>query len=192
MTQAYPLAWPDGWPRTKSPTKSQFKVTLSAAVNDVTKEVRLLGGVNPVISSNVSLGNQRPTDTGIAVYFVRSGRQLCVPCDRWNKPEDNLRAIAKTIEALRGIERWGAKHMVDAAFSGFVALPPPDPTKQIGKRPWHDVLGVTQTAKREEIETAFRDLARRNHPDIVGPSGHDIMAELNRAKSEALQARQSG
>lgn len=187
MTQAYPLAWPAGWPSTKAPVKSQFKVTISAAVNGVMTEVRLLGGINPIISSNVTLGDNNPKDSGIAVYFVRQGRQLCIPCDRWNKPEDNLRAIAKTIEALRGIERWGAKHMVDAAFAGFVALPPPDPTKQIGQRPWWDILKVTRTASKPEIEAAYRDLARRNHPDILGPEGNDIMAQLNQARDQALR-----
>lgn len=35
MTQAYPLHWPFGFPRTKSPGRSQFRTEASAALNNV-------------------------------------------------------------------------------------------------------------------------------------------------------------
>jgi hypothetical protein len=52
---------------------------------------------------------------------------------------DNLQAVAKTIEALRGIDRWGTREMVDAAFQAFAAIPA---SASAGiqvrpKRPWH-------------------------------------------------------
>jgi hypothetical protein len=48
---------------------------------------------------------------------------MCFACDRWDSVADNVQAIRKTIEALRGIERWGTGDMVQRAFAGFVALP---------------------------------------------------------------------
>ena len=34
------------------------------------------------------------------------------------------------------------------------------------KPDYYDVLGVDRTASSEEIRKAFRDLARRHHPDV--------------------------
>jgi hypothetical protein len=65
----------------------------------------------------------------------------------------NIYAIAKTIEALRGIERWGSGSMVEQAFTGFVTLPAP-------KSPW-EVIGVPRGASSEEIEAAFRAKAKK-------------------------------
>ena len=57
-----------------------------------------------------------------------------------------MQAIAKTIEALRGINRWGTGDMMEAAFKGFSALPAPDTNK-----PWREVLDTPQCVN---IETA--------------------------------------
>jgi hypothetical protein len=112
-------------------------------------EIRKLGSKQVVISSNLELRNdglprasqRAPTDQGVAVYFNLNGRSQCFPCDRWTTVEHNLWAIAKSIEALRGLERWGAKTMVDAAFRGFQALPAPDGSPMIGRPPWYVVTG---------------------------------------------------
>jgi DnaJ-class molecular chaperone len=53
------------------------------------------------------------------------------------------------------------------------------------------VLAVQPSASVEEIETAFRKLARERHPDRPGGS-HDLMADLNRAKAEGLKERGGG
>ena len=38
-----------------------------------------------------------------------------------------------------------------------------------GRVPW-TVLGVDRDASKEEIQAAFRRLAKRNHPDVAGPA----------------------
>lgn len=174
MTQAYPLHWPEGWPRTTSRARSRFDTSVAKAIAAVEREVSLLGGKATIISSNVNLTDRNPKDPGIAIYFTKDGRQLCVPCDRWDCVEDNIQAIAKTIEALRGIERWGAKHMVDAAFRGFTALPPPG-------APWRVILDNPKTLA--EAEANYRRCARENHPDNGGNA--DAMVKLNAAIQQA-------
>lgn len=181
MTVAYPLSWPPGWPRTKFRESSRFKTTLPAAIKNLQGELSLLGAKSPVISSNVTLGSERPQDPGIAVYFTYDGDQACIPCDRWQTVAENVQAIAKTIEAMRGIERWGAKHTVKAAFRGFVSLPPPEQS-----RPWWEVLGTAREADRATVEAAYRNRAKRAHPDAGGSV--EAMQELNRARREALEA----
>ena len=67
--------------------------------------------------------------------------------------QDNIHAIRRTIEALRGIACWGTGDMMEHAFTGFEALPAPGAH---AKRPWWQVLGVNQHATPEEIKTAYR------------------------------------
>jgi hypothetical protein len=98
-------------------------------------------------------------------------------CDKWNRPEDNLWAIAKHIDALRGQARWGVGS-VEQAFAGYAALP-----HRSGPDPW-EVLGVQQTATEAEVLAAFRHKARAAHPDTGG--SHDAFAELSQAKDIAL------
>jgi DnaJ-domain-containing protein 1 len=99
-------------------------------------------------------------------------------CDRWLKIEHNMQAIAKTIEALRGIARWGTGDMLEAAFTGFAALAAPG-----SKRHWREVLGVAPGADMALVRAAYRTLASRHHPDKGG--SHETMAELNAALAAA-------
>ena len=146
-----------------------------------------MGGRLPVISANLTLRNdglpyanqRQPDDPGVALYFERRGKQLVFACDRWAKVEHNMRAIVLTIEALRGIERWGSADMMDQAFTGFQALPAPER--------WWQVLGVTESASAGEIDVAYRRLAREAHPDRGGSDA--AMARLNAAREEGRAAR---
>lgn len=187
MTTAYPLAWPEGWPRTKSRRPAAFKVSLEKAVEELEWEVERLGARYPVLSTNVprrmdgsiSLrGIPDNGDPGVAVYFERKGRQQVFACDKWQTVKDNIRAIHRTIEALRGIDRWGASEMMERAFSAFEALPPPH-------SPW-ETLGIPPGSGRDAIERAFRAKAMKAHPDQGGSTA--AMAELNRAREDALRA----
>lgn len=180
-TEAYPLAWPIGRPRERYPTESNFKVTLGRAINDVRDEVARLGGTQLVLSSNLPLRRDgipyanasQPGDRGVAVYFTYKRRPMCFACDRWRKVEDNMRAIAKTIEALRGIERWGSGQMVEQAFTGFVSLPAPE-------QPWQTLGLPDSRPTREQIDAAHRKLALLHHPDKGGDA--DQMARINAAR----------
>lgn len=131
--QSYPLDWPPAWPRCKWVQDARFgKRSLPQAVSNLMHELSLLGAKSIVISTNLALrksdglpksGQCQPMDRGAAVYFELKKKPQCIPCDRWKKIEDNIWAISLSIGALRGLNRWGAKEMVDAAFTGFKALP---------------------------------------------------------------------
>lgn len=180
MTESWPLHWPEGRARTPDYRRepSRFNTSFGIAVQEVLREVARLGGRLPVISTNVPLRRdglplanaKRITDPGVAVYFTYRDRQMCFACDRWTKVEDNIWAIAKTINAMRGIARWGTGDMLAAAFTGFTALPP-------SSKPWRTVLGDVRT--RDDAERRYRVLALRAHPDTGGSSA--AMAELNAA-----------
>lgn len=189
MTVPYPLNWPIGFPRSKSPKSSQFKTSLAGALKNVQDSLRLFGNdsgkpvANVVISSNVSLGVQRPADPGVAVWFVWEGEQRCFAVDIYAKPEENLQAIHHVLEARRTEMRHAGVFMAKAAMAGFAAaLPAP------GAKPWWEVLDLPQSADANAIRARYRALAAQRHPDR--PGGSEIMmAELNAARDAALKER---
>ncbi len=184
MTEAYPLVWPAGWPRTTSPGASQFQVSMARARDRLLTEIHRLGGRYPVLSSNLRLRldglplarQPEPADAGVAVYFERKGHQMVFACDRYWRVRENIRAIGLTIEAIRGIERWGASEMMERSLRAFEALPaPPDC--------W-GTLGIGRTSDAREINDAFRQKAKTVHPDVGGAKGQ--LEALVEARDQAL------
>lgn len=174
MTEAYPLQRPDHIERTAAHRRSHgsFQVTPHQAAVELSDEVRRSGGTHMVISSNVPVrrdglpyaNHRKPDDPGVAVYYMRKGQQICIPCDAFDATWKNVRAIGLSIRDMRGPESRGCAAITDQAFSGFIALPAPDAVKQ-----WWDVLQVPRTAHRDDVEHAWKRLRKDRHPDT--PSG---------------------
>lgn len=197
MIEAYPLYWPEGRPKMPSYQReaARFDTTFARARDNVVREVELLCGktyyanskANLIVSTNIALrrdglplANQRqPDDVGVAVYFHYKNAQVCFACDRWKKIEDNMQAIAKTIEALRGIARWGTGDMMEAAFKGFTALPAP------AAGGWRQVLGFAggESVNSDVLRARYRKLASDRHPDKGGSDA--AMSALNVALAQA-------
>lgn len=187
----FPLSWPEGLPRTERRVGSQFRTSLSTALKNVRKSLEMFGADNGKavtdisVSSNVTLGEERPRDPGVAVWFTWDGQQRCIAVDRYPKPEDNLQAIHHVLEARRTEMRHGGLHVVRQTFKGFTALPAPP-----GRKSWREVLGFRpdeRIAGVASVDARYRELASRLHPDKPGGDG-DRMAELNRARAEAKAA----
>lgn len=168
---AYPLQWPVGRARWSSfrQHNSTFKMSDSAKVSHLLDELDRLDAGGVVISTNRPPYSRatRFEDPGVAVYFTRKGKELCITCDKWDRIEDNIHSIGLAVEAMRGLERWGTGDMVDAAFSGFTALPESIIVGP-GSRPWHEVLEVSPNASPEVIKTAYKRLLLKYHPDHGG------------------------
>lgn len=189
----FPLQWPMGWKRTQDPEWSRFKPgSVFKETVKVIDELQRLGATNVVVSSNMQYradglpyARQNVNDTGVAVYFKLEGEEQCIPCDKWRLLEENLRAIFKTIEALRGLERWGAKDMVNAAFRGFKALPASivTPTPH---RSWFVVLDVDENANALEVKQAYRNALKLTHPDTGGATAE--FSEVQKAYNEWLES----
>lgn len=151
-------------------------------MNNLRRQIELMGGKAVVLSSNCTLGTESPADPGVVAYFQLRETAMAIPCDRWTRVRDNVHAIALTVEAMRGMERWGAKHMITAMFSGFKALP----QKASGIDPW-TVLGVEQGASEAAITAAFRSKSKLFHPDIPGTGSPEKWAQLREAHDLAMQ-----
>lgn len=198
MSAAYPLHWPQGWPRTSGHHKTapfgttgergyKRELTVAEARDRLQEQLDLLRAKMPVLSTNLELrldglprtGQPEPHDRGVAVYFQLGGKPTVLACDRWNRVADNIAAIAKHIEALRGMDRWGVGTAAQA-FAGYQAIAGPAP------RSWRQVfeIGADEIVTPGMIDARYRTFARRRHPDAGG--SNEAMAELNQARDQAL------
>jgi hypothetical protein len=189
---SYPLKWPLGWPRSKWTSRSKFGngrdgALISSALDFLEAELGRLGASNYVVSTNSQSrldgkprGDQRSGDTGVAVYFTLKQRRTVLACDKWDRVPDNIWAVAKHIEAMRGQVRWGVGS-VEQAFAGYAAL-----NHRTGPSCW-EVLGFRdgQVVDEAAVLNAWRTLANVRHPDKPGGS-NEAMTELNAAKDTAL------
>ncbi|HFD86900.1 MAG TPA: J domain-containing protein [Gammaproteobacteria bacterium] len=195
---ASPLTWPEGWKRTKSPVRSRFgklnkPVTVSRATDFVLTELERMGikSWNIIISTDLQLrndglprSNQRePDDHGAAVWWKDGDDQRVIALDKYDRIADNLYAIGKTIEAMRGIDRWGGGEILNRTFTGFTALPNPDAEEN-----WRDVLGCHGTEQEQPDYVRIRYMALRasQHPDRGGSAEqfHRIQEAYKQAQRE--------
>jgi hypothetical protein len=184
---AYPLSWPANVQRAERKADSRFKTTLPAALKNVRLSLEKFGRESSravteiVISSNVTLGQERPRDTGVAVWFKWDGDQRCIAVDRYPKIEDNLQAIHHVLEARCVEMRHAGIHIIRSTMQGFVA--------KIGwDGGWRAVLGLDRAGaviRKTSIEEAYRRLAETAHPDKGG--SQEEMAKLNVARDAALK-----
>ena len=195
MTTAYPLAWPPGWPRTPAGRRSynhQLKrATFDSARSDLYVELRRLGATAVTLSSSIPLrldgqhyATQRPDggDPGIAVYFTLRGRQMSMARDCYDNCAQNLRSLGLAIGYLRGLDRHGGAAMLERAFAGFAALPPPagDSADIVN---WREVLGpVPEYDDKAELlamlEFRYRRRAKEAHADTGGSDAAMIRLNL--------------
>ena len=186
---AYPLSWPFGWKRTRYPDESRFgRKSFAEGRDDLLYEIEeRLKGHSVVLSTNIELrldglpyGNRaQPDDKGVAVYFKLNKKDVALACDKWHRIEDNMRAIFKHIEALRGQDRWGVGTL-DQAFQGYTAIP--ETTK-----PQHDYFkDVTHFG----LKAHYRHLAKKMHPDKGGSQSE--FSEMNRQYQERITELELG
>lgn len=206
MTEAYPLSWPAGWPRTASSAQergNQFKqnhwqtgrslATFAVARDKLYLELERLGAQQVVVSTNhkpdrsgLPIESKRKVaDDGVAIYFQLKGRSMAMACDRFDNAAANMRSLGLAIDAMRQLERHGGGQMMERAFAGFAALPAP-----VAKRKWWDVLETLPDSAPEIIEWNYKRLAKDRHPDNGGDA--NAMAELNAARADARAARTLG
>ena len=181
IENGYPLRWPAGRPRSRKHVAALFRqdgraLTLTKARTRLRDQVRMMTRAGhdwrvtaQLLSCDIrftlsgardqNLSRRDPDDPGVAFYFDLDARPHVLACDKWDTVQDNIAAIAAHIEALRGQERWGVADLAQA-FAGHVALPSPDP--------WWTVLMVTRDASLDDINRAYRNLARTMHPNAGG------------------------
>ena len=133
-------------------------------------ELERLGAKHVVITSNLMTKKDggfyarqaRIDDPGIVAYFELKGNQKAMACDKWDLPEHNIWAIYLSVQAIRGLERWGGSDFLDGLFSGFKALPGPDDVIVPETNHFDGVRDLSELNKR------YRQLVKEFHPDVGG------------------------
>ena len=206
---AHPLQWPEGWKRippgerqagrfgkrTTKPGRS-FSTTEDLSVHDAVGRVlaelerMAIGRDDVVISTMLRVrldglprsDQKSPADPGAAVYWQEpAGARRCIAIDRYTTVEDNLAAIAATLDAMRAIERHGGAAILERAFTGFTALPAPGAARE-----WWEVLGFASTqVTHDQVLAAYRRLRSERHPDRGGTAA--AFDEVERAWRQAQE-----
>ncbi len=194
--EPFPLQWPVGYPRTANPeVNGQFRnISAREEIEDLMIEIKRLKAQEVIVSCNIPIRKngvdrdwdyprKKIQDNGVAIYFKLDGVSQVLSCDAWHSLEHNLRALTKTIEALRGLDRWKASEILKRAFSGLKELP--ETAESLTR--WWEILGVGQKDPPGMIKTAYRQLAYLHHPDQGGDSYQ--FSRINEAWEKAKKER---
>lgn len=193
-----------------SATLFKEKLSVAVAVERLASELQLFGVsiVNDaILSTNLATtlrglpkSDQRePQDPGAAVYWKHpakpNGPTRVMAIDIYDRVADNIAAIAATLYAMRTIHRHGGAVILERAFTGFAALPAPGANNatngaqnatQASLGDWWHTLGLPgPNVTRADIVSAYRELAKKYHPDNGGDPV--AMALINAARDEGLR-----
>lgn len=117
----------------------------------------------------------RPRHPGVILYFRTPNGAMRFPCGTYGNFENNVRAIALTLEALRTIDRYGVT-MGHEQYTGFkqIAGPGTDKTRElldaaevISLYTGRCLTPFDVANDEESFHDAYRIAAKNCHPDVV-------------------------
>lgn len=160
------------WPNTLNLLDRECRHLLRPGVDEVVlmldvseSMLRLDGGVK---------ANARPFSDDVAIAVESKNGPLIFPCGEFTKWQDNVRAIALGMEALRKVDRYGISPSGEQ-YRGWQALPPGTPmpaakmTVEEAERLLRDMsLWVGPIIGDDEIRSAYHRAAKLHHPDAGG------------------------
>jgi hypothetical protein len=163
----------DKWPGelSRSRRRSPFAATLTATVNLLARELRALRAKQVVLQIAVGEGalrhdglpyaDAKVSHPGVILAFESKWGPLKYATDEFLTWQDNLRAIALGMEALRKVDRYGVSKRGEQ-YTGWRALPvSTDPAQSIQTR-------EQAQAVIDEFGGDLRRAIRETHPDHGG------------------------
>lgn len=123
----------------------------------------------------------RAATPAVVLSFTRKdGVRLTFPCDTYAVWQTNVYAIAKSLEALRAVDRYGVTQG-DQQYVGFKALPPGSGAAGERALSAEEAAEILQTfsdlpahviiAEPSVARVAIRTAKGRSHPDADGQAG---------------------
>lgn len=169
------------WPgeRRRFHSRAPFRTQWSLTLDLLGRELRMLNAQRVVLEIDVReidlrndgelRANARPASPAVVLSFKSKHGPLRYPCDRFSGWQDNVRAIALALEALRKVDRYGVTAHGEQ-YRGWRALPA--------------TTGPTMTATR-----AAELLAKHAYPSDR-PDGHvpNALRAAGAARRMALAA----
>lgn len=186
--------WPAGmtvapireWPgqMTARRTRSNFSALMTDRLELLRRELRMLGAKNIELLVAIPAeqfrldgyprATARAEHPGIILSFDTPNLgHLSYPCDSFDRWEDNLYGVAKSLEALRMVDRYGVTKRGEQ-YRGFLALEATampstpfthEPDSILG---WLMRIPGVETAAGDHIATVLRRAQRATHPDHGG------------------------
>ncbi len=176
-------------PRSKqhSPFSSSYSATEALlhrelrhlAAPRVTEAVLMLDVAESMIRNDGGVkANARPYSDDVAISIETKRGPLVFPCGAFWKWQDNVRAIALGMEALRRVDRYGISPAGEqytgwkALGSGIAVGPAPTMTEDEAARILAEAGGVPYDTDVDRVrlhaESLYRIGAKRLHPDAGG------------------------
>lgn len=198
------------WPgdREKSRQRARFDPSYQKTLELLADELRRLQARQVVIQAGFAAHDirndgwprsnaKKPVDPGVILSFQSKHGPLSYPCDRFTDWQDNLRAIALSLQALRAVDRYGVTRRAEQ-YRGWTQLPPPPPqpppfsgfaTKRAAAEWLAQAAGYSFAvgnvlSDQCSRESAIRSARRRLHPDAGGSHEEFIRIEQARQKLE--------
>lgn len=178
-------AWPR--PATRNRQRSQFSANWSATLDLLDRETFHLGNgrrhpdtVLQIalrerdfrISDGMPRANAVPSHPGVILSIESAKGPLSFPCDKFDRWQDNLRAIALGLEALRKVDRYGITPG-DEQYQGWRAIEAKPSAAFATAQAALDYLGAMADVDRGGWVQAhaagiYRAARARSHPDRGG------------------------
>ena len=184
----------DNWPRQKNnrPKCSPFRSRYSDTIELLEKELRLIGARKSIIqidlpesqirNDGLPYSKARPIFQGVILSFESKHSPLRYLTDSFNDWQDNLRAIALGLVALRKVDRYGITKRGEQ-YKGWKQLPAGtdaiidvhDAAEFISK---HSGFTPLDILTNEELrKRAYREAARVLHPDKGGDKNMFVLLQ---------------
>lgn len=182
--------WPDGmkvqpiveWPgaMTKARGSSSFSSTLSSTMLTLRRELRELQAKDVLLQIAIPrekfrqdgypYAGSKPAHPGIILTLQSQHGPLSYPCDTYATWEENLRAIALALEALRKVDRYGVTKRGEQyrgflAIEGATAMPAGFSSAEAA---WDYLSDIADLAGDVDEGLVLRTAKRRAHPDTGG------------------------
>lgn len=172
--ERWPVTPTDGRNRKRGPFRAGYRDTIEL----LDRELRHLGGKQIVIQAYLQprdirndgmiRADARPSDPGIILSFESKHGPLSYPCDTFTDWQDNLRAIALAIEALRTVDRYGVTKRGEQ-YKGWTQLPPPNGDHWTQAQAIEFMRAfVGRQLDGEGIDAWLRRAEFKSHPDHGG------------------------
>lgn len=195
------VAW--NKPKTEYPRRATFRTKWQVTIDLLKREVELLGG--EVIATQVDIteadlrrdglirANARVGFQGVQISFDSVHGPLTYATDAFDHWQDNVRAIALGLSALRAVDRYGITRSGEqyVGWAAISAKPAEDEltlrdATLVFKDAFHPNGAGLDLSTKDAINRAYRQAAKLHHPEREGGS-EAVMRLITKARDVLLE-----
>lgn len=155
---------------------SRFDTSYPRTLALLQREIEMLGGRDAILAVGLSEGQQcldgQPRadvrafiHPGVEISFdSRHGRQTYAT-DQYGDWQDNVRAIALSLEALRAVERWGVSK--GRQYAGFVLLAAGPGIEERGRLLAEKYGGIKEALRHTHPDTGDTDVTPDDYQAVL-------------------------